>query len=468
MCSPHSPGHPPPSVPDREEVRDWRGRRYSVGPSARTLTGVPRSVVLARALVAAAAVGVLQFGYGAAVPTLVAAHGWSPAAALLPFLVWTLVQGACAPALHRLGRRRELRAGALIQTGALLCAAALVVLGASSGLAAAVLGYGVLGGAGAGLVYHSCTDLVGGWFPDRRTVRSGAVGGAFALGSVPLLPVIAAGTSPASLPWACASLAALVLVLGVAGGAGQRSAPPRWWPPGASDPRAVALRRGADPPPATDFTHAQAWTAGGSLPLLHAVVALSGAGGLFVLAALPVLLVEGGHPPTAVAPAIAAFAAGSGLGRLAAGAAAERTGRRRILALLLGAAALALTGLAASASAGPPAAAVLLALAAGAGTGSCYPLTRAITEGHFGSRWTAGIHGLVYSSKAVGGLVGVGGAALLLATAPPAAWPTGLVGAGALCGVAALLAALLRRPLPVRTTPAPHGVWTPPRRRAPM
>ncbi|MEE2046190.1 MFS transporter, partial [Nocardiopsis tropica] len=95
-------------------------------------------------------------------------------------------------------------------------------------------------------------------------------------------------------------------------------------------------------------------------------------------------------------------------------------------------------------------------------------LTRAITEGHFGSRWTAGIHGLVYSSKAVGGLVGVGGAALLLATAPPAAWPTGLVGAGALCGVAALLAALLRRPLPVRTTPAPHGVWTPPRRRAPM
>ncbi|MCK9870979.1 MFS transporter, partial [Nocardiopsis dassonvillei] len=83
-------------------------------------------------------------------------------------------------------------------------------------------------------------------------------------------------------------------------------------------------------------------------------------------------------------------------------------------------------------------------------------------------RWTADIHGLVYSSKAVGGLLGVGGAALFLALAPASAWPAGLAASGALCGAAAVLAALLRRPLPVRTTPAPHGVWTPTRHRAPM
>lgn len=466
MRSPHSPD-PPSSPSGPEEVRDWRGRHYSVGPPARALAGVPRSVVLARALVAAAAVGVLQFGYGAAVPSLVEAYSWSPAAALLPFLVWTLAQGACAPALHRLRARRAPRAATLILAGALLCAAALAVLGTAPGLTAAVLGYGVLGGVGAGLVYHSCTDLVGGWFPDRHTVRSGAVGGAFALGAVPLLPAIALGIAPDSLPLACAALALLVLALGVAGGAGQRSAPPRWWPPG-SDPRAAALLRGADPPPATDFTHAQAWTTGGSLPLLHAIVALSGASGLFTLAALPVLLLGGGHPPSAVALAVTVFAAASGLGRLAAGAAAERTGRRRALALLLASAALAQAGLAAAVPAGPAAAVALLALVAGAGTGSCYPLTRAITEGHFGARWSPAIHGLVYSSKAVGGLVGVGGAVLFLALAPPPAWPAGLAAAGALCGAAALLAGLLRRPLPVRTTPVTHGVWTAQRRRAPM
>ena len=467
MRRPHTPDPRSSSPSAREEVRDWRGRHYSVGPSARALTGGPRSVILVRALIAAAAVGVLQFGYGAALPSLVAAHDRPPALALLPFLVWTLAQGACAPALHRARARRELRAGTLIPAGALLCAAALVVLGTSSGLTAAVLGYGILGGVGAGLVYHSCTDLVGGWFPDRRTVRSGAVGGAFALGSVPLLPAIAAGIDPSSLPFACAALAALVLVLGIAGGAGQRTAPPRWWPP-ESDPRAAALLRGADPPPATDFTHAQAWTAGGSLPLLHAIVALSGASGLFTLAVLPLLLLEGGHPPSTAALAVTAFAAASGLGRLAAGAAAERTGRRRALALLLGAGALAQTGLAAAVPTGQGAVVALLAVVAGAGAGSCYPLTRAITEGHFGSRWTPDIHGLVYSSKAVGGLVGVGGAVLLLASAQPTAWPAGLAAAGALCGASSLLAALLRRPLPVRTTPAAHGVWTAPRRRAPM
>ncbi|WP_117198555.1 MFS transporter, partial [Nocardiopsis sp. TNDT3] len=200
----------------------------------------------------------------------------------------------------------------------------------------------------------------------------------------------------------------------------------------------------------------------------HAVVALSGASALSTLAALPVLLADGGHPGSAAAPAVTAFAAGSGLGRLAAGTAAERAGRRRTLTALLGAGALAQAGLAAAVPAGQSAALVLLALTAGACTGSCYPLTRAITEGHFGPRWTADIHGLVYSSKAVGGLLGVGGTALFLALAPTSAWPAGLAASGVLCGAAAVLSALLRRPLPIRTTPAPHGVWTATRHRAPM
>ncbi|PDP85555.1 MFS transporter [Glycomyces fuscus] len=461
---------PPPTPSARssaEEVRDWRGRRYAVGPSARALTGRSRRMILLRALTAAAAVGGLQFGYGAAVPSLVAAHGWSPAQALVPFLVWTLVQGACAPVLHRLRARGALRTGPAVQAGALLCAAALVALGTAPVLPVAVLGYGLLGGLGAGLVYHSCTHLVDGWFPDRRTVRSGAVGGAFALGWVPLLPAVAIGPPPSALPAACGALALAVVLLGLVGGAGQRTAPPRWWPPG-SDPRTTALLAGADPPWARDLTPAQAWSSGRSLPLLHAVVALSGASGLFTLAVLPVLLAGGGHPATVVAPAVTAFAAGSGLGRLAAGAAAERAGRRRTLTALLGAGALAQAGLAAAVPTGQTAALVPLALVAGACTGSCYPLTRAITEGHFGPRWTADIHGLVYSSKAVGGLLGVGGAALFLALAPAPAWPAGLAASGALCAAAALLAALLRRPLPVRTTPAPNGVWTATRHRAPM
>ncbi|WP_201294692.1 MFS transporter [Nocardiopsis sp. FR4] len=438
------------------DVRDWRGRRYTVGPGARELTGAPRAVLLARALAAVAAVGVLQFGYGAAVPVLVEARGWSPAQALLPFLVWTLVQGSLAPAPHWLRTRGLLGPGEAICAGALLCAAALLALGHADGVTGAVLDYGVLGGLGAGLVYHSCADLVGGWFPDRHTVRLGAVGGAFALGAVPVLPVIAVGLSPEALPSACAALALAVLVLGVAGGAGQRSAPARWWPPD-SDPRRSALRRRADPPAAGDLSAGQAWSSG-SLPLLQAVVALSGACGLFALVVVPLEL------PAAVV----ALALGSGLGRLAASAAAEHAGRRRTLVALTAATALALPVLL---LAEPVPLALAAALAVGAGTGSCYPLTRAIAEGHCGEGSPVVQH-LVHASKAVGGLVGVGGAVVLLALG---AQDAALAGFALLPAAACALAARLRRPLPVRTLPGaaspvrtPPGVWTARRRRAPM
>ncbi|MFD6950239.1 transmembrane transporter [Nocardiopsis sp. TSRI0078] len=449
------------------DVRDWRGRRYTVGPTARELTGLPRSVLLIRALVAVAAVGVLQFGYGAAVPALVGAHGWSPAQALAPFLVWALVQGSLAPAPRWLRARGLLGPGPAICAGALLCGAALFSLGHLASPVAAVLGYGVLGGAGAGLVYHSCADLVGGWFPDRHTVRLGVVGGAFALGAVPLLPAAALGLSPDVLPSASTALAAVVAALGVAGGAGQRGAPERWWPPG-SDPCASALRRRADPPAAGDFSMGQAWASGRSLPALHAVVALSGTSALFTLAALPTVLLGLGRSPSEVAAAVTALALASGLGRLAASAAAERTGRRRTLALLMAATALGLAALAAAAPAGPVQLLVLLSLVVGAGTGSCYPLTRAITEGHFGSQSAPGLQSLVHGSKAVGGLLGVGGAAAVLSLAPVGTHAAFLAAAGVLPAVASVLAARLRRPLPVRTLPRRTRVWTAAPRRAPM
>lgn len=457
----------PPRTPPPGEVRDHRGRRYTVGPPAREVAGLPRSAILVRALVCVAAIGALQFGYGAAVPALAEAHGWSAAQALTPFLVWALVQGSLARAPHWLARRGLLGPGAAICAGALLCGTALLLLGHSADPAVAALGYGLLGGAGAGLVYHSCADLVAGWFPDRNTVRLGVVGGAFALGAVPVLPALALDPSPAALPTAATLLALVVVLLGLAGGVGQRAAPRRWWPPG-NDPRVSAPRRRADPPPAKDFSVGQAWSSGRSLPALHAVVALSGTCVLFTLAVVPTLLLELGRSSADVAAVVTALALASGLGRLAASASAERAGSRRVLSLLMAATALGLAGLAAALPTGPSALLVALALLVGAGTGSCYPLTRAITEGHFGTEHAPALQGLVYGSKAVGGLLGVGGAMATLSLVPAAASVPVLAAAGLLPAAAAVLAARLRRPLPVRTLPGHDGVWTATRHRAPM
>lgn len=488
---PGPPGHQattrttvPAPAPPVADVRDWRGRRYTVGPSARRLTGLPRSALLLRALIAAAAVGVLQFGYGAAVPWMIAAHGWSPAQALAPFLLWALVQGSFAPVPRLLRTHGLLGPGASICAGAVLCAAALYTVGHFSDPLVAVVGYGLLGGVGAGLVYHSCVDLVGGWFPDRRTVRLGAVGGAFALGAVPLLPALALGpppeapAAPGSLATASTVLALGVLALGLAGGAGQRGAPERWWPPG-RDPRAAALRRSADPPAARDFSTGQAWASGRSLPALHMIVALSGTVGLFTLVALPLVLSGLGRSPAEAALAITAFALASGLGRVAASSAAEHAGRRRTLTALLAATALGQVCLAAAAPGGPLPLLILPALVVGAGTGSCYPLTRAITEGHFvlgrgDPRRSADLTGLVHGSKAVGGLLGAGAAIALLSLAPEDSRPLWLASSALLPTAAAALAARLRRPLPIRTLPSgvwttrPHRVWTAGPRSAPM
>ncbi|WP_052809687.1 MFS transporter [Streptomonospora alba] len=442
LVSPYVP------APRDGELHDWSGRRYAVGRPARELAGTDRAVPAARAVAAVSAIGVLQFGYGAAVPLLVAAHGWSPAAALLPFALWALVQGGSAWPIARLRERGLLPPARAIVAGAPLCAAALAAVGLGGGLGWMLLAYALVGGLGAGLVYHSGVHVVAAWYPERPTTPAVWAGAGFALGAVPLVVglSLAQPAHLAAAPWLGVAVACVV----AAAGAGLRTPPPRWWPP-ETDPRDWALRR-REPVACYDHSAAQAWRSG-ALPGLHAVVALAGAAALVNLAVLPMLLADRGLAPGAVAAALAVLVASSGLGRAAAGRWGERVGRRRILVAALAAGGAAQFGLACAALTGSAAALVLLAIPAGIGGGCCYPLTRTLAHDFFGSRDSADIPGLVYSAKALGGLAGVGGAAALIALAPHAGPVLCLICAG-LAGLgAAAVAARLRRPVPIRTLP---------------
>src|ERR687898_490649 len=82
---------------------------------------------------------------------------------------------------HRIGRRPVMLAGAA------LSGLGLVALAHSTDLLGALLGYAVLGGTGAGLVYAACTSTVAKWYPERSAVRVGSVTGAFAYGSAPVV-----------------------------------------------------------------------------------------------------------------------------------------------------------------------------------------------------------------------------------------------------------------------------------------
>jgi MFS family permease len=61
----------------------------------------------------------------------------------------------------------------------------------------AFAGYSVLGGIGAGLVYATCINMVGKWYPEKRGARTAFVNGGFAYGAVPFIYAFAAFLTPA-------------------------------------------------------------------------------------------------------------------------------------------------------------------------------------------------------------------------------------------------------------------------------
>lgn len=396
----------------QKTVRDYYGRRYLVGESDRALLGRSRSWMLSASWVAMLAVGIGQYGYGALLPALTHAHGWSWQQGCWVLAVWTVCQGATVYPAARI----RLAPGATLLIGAVLCATGLLSL--SSGDFVAVLAsHALLGGAGAGLVYGTCLGVVSRWYPERP--RTALVSGAFAYGSVPFLALAA---SPGTV-WPTAAVA--VLLLTGAGAAVLRNPPENWWP-GHIDPKTWALDKTVNPslrhnrPPVRQYSVGEVVRCPVSR-LLYLAVACAAAVALFdvaYLAASSGLL------------AAVVFACGSGIARGGAGWVGARSGRSRVLcgALLTGGSAQflilvsPLTG----------------ACLAGTAIGACYALLPGVVEGHFGERLGLPNFGLFYGAKAAGGLIGVLFAAFLGAA--------GFFAAGVLGVVAAHLVVALRQP----------------------
>ena len=87
-------------------IRDWRGRAYRVGDSAQELLDRPRTWMLWLPWLAMLAISPLQYGYGAAIPHLMAVRGWTLAQALAPMAIWAICQAIVAfPTARALERR---------------------------------------------------------------------------------------------------------------------------------------------------------------------------------------------------------------------------------------------------------------------------------------------------------------------------------------------------------------------------
>ncbi|GAA3475085.1 hypothetical protein GCM10018965_096380 [Nonomuraea roseola] len=353
----------------------------------------------------------------------------------------------------------------MLGVGAGLSGIGLLTVAISGELWALLIGFSLLGGVGGGLVYGVCSRLVAGWYPERSAARVGYVTGAFGYGALPVAIVagmtVGAGDARSGAPATGADdggsgaltagagdgdLGALTAGIGDGGsgaltpgvgdgglgaltagigdgGSGAlgvafavcavvavvaiglaarfvRLAPPRWWPD-TIDPRHFALdtrhlRR--TPPAVREFTPGQALRTP-ALAVLAGILLCAGAISIFnvvVVAAMGSWV------------ALALLIALNGAGRAGAMRVSELLGRRRTLALVLAVLGVGQVVLASGAV-------TVGAMVAGLGGGGFYPLVAALVREYFGEERVTEIHGVVYSAKALAGIVGVGLAGVLLA-----------------------------------------------------
>ncbi|MDR7304385.1 OFA family MFS transporter [Haloactinomyces albus] len=437
-----------------QQIRDHHGRHYRIGEQPRELMGRSRTWMLLLCWSPMFMVGAAQYAYGAALPTLADARGWPIGAFLWPLAVWTVFQaGAGYPVAH-LRHRHRLGPRAVMLLGAVLCLIGVRTLAHAPSLPGVLLGYSVLGGTGAGLVYATCTSTVAKWYPERTAGRVGFVTGAFAYGSVPCIVALVLGVNAETVSPALDGFGVLLFVVVLACGALFTDPPRNWWP-SHIDPRRWASSgrlnpgRVGNPPAVRQYSTAEALRTP-ALPVMYACLFCAGTVSLCNAALLVILTDRLGFGPWPVALAAAAFVGINGAGRAVAIRVSDRLGRRRVLTWVMGIQGAGQCCLLVTAAGSTGWVLALGVGLAGLGGGAFYPLFASLAREYFGEHSTMEVHGVVYSAKAFSGVAGVGMAVLALG---PWGFTPVFAAAGFLALCSAVLTRVLRRPGLPRTLP---------------
>lgn len=245
----------PASVSYRE-VTDANGRKFRVGEEPAQIMGRSRSYMVWLPWVAMMAAGVFEYAYGSAAKTLQASYHWSDTETFTLTGVWGFFQAGIALPAGRLRERNVFSARAAMLTGAVLCFLAFLTIGSTGNIVVVVLGYSVLGGIGAGLVYATCINMVGKWYPERKGGLTGFVNGGFAYGSIPFIVIFNYWFTPANHSMVLYLVGVYMLVLMAGCGLFFKDPPKNWWPSSVNPIRWAADKEArktlARNPPAVD------------------------------------------------------------------------------------------------------------------------------------------------------------------------------------------------------------------------
>jgi MFS family permease len=448
-----------PSVP-RREVTDRNGRVYRIGESDVDLMSRTRTWMAVLPWVGTTGISAAAFTFAAAADPLHTAHPWSGQNIFKLLGVWVCFQAAVAFPAGRLRESGRLPARTAMTMGALGTLLGGAFLAFAPNASAVRLGFAVCGGIGTGLVHATCVNTTGKWFPERRGATTGLVGGGPALGALPFVVLLAAGLD-LSEERAVLTGVGVGLCLAVAAAGRLLQDPPKNWWPAHIDP----LRQAADPkirralrknPPAVrHYTPKEAARTPVLWMMSVCLLCTTGIGVLGIAVLVPFGEETGFADATVttaiVLTALVAGAAGGVVGRFS-----DRYGRRNTLSIVCIGLGTAQFGVLISGRAGSMPFYLLCAVVVGLCSGAVLPLFAAMTADYFGENDNAATYGLIHSSTAIAGVVGLVTGALV--TGSPD-YDGAFVPAGSLGLATAVLALFLKapgRPNARRIVPNPH------------
>lgn len=422
------------------EVVDTKGRIYRIGESDVQLLGRSRNWMVWLPWIAMMAISVFEYGFGAATKTIMAKHGWELGQTFWFASIWAVFQAGVAFPAGRLREKNVVSARTLMFTGAVLCCAGYLSLAFADTKAMVMIGYSVIGGIGSGLVYATCVNMVGKWFPEKRGGKTGFVNGGFAYGAVPFIYIFSYFFTPQNYRVVLTVIAVYMLVVVVSCGYFFRDPPKNWWPEHVDPLRMEAAAKAnpalqKNPPAARQYTPMEAIRTG-MLPLMWLSFAIIGGVSLFGINFQVPFAKEAGFGPFVAASAAGVLSVVNGTGRGVVGWLSDRLGRKQTLLLVLTIAGFTQFGVLWSGHSHNLPLFIVFAFLNGFGGGAFYPLFASLVPDYFGENNNAQNYGLVYTAKLVGSVGGVGLAAELVQTA-------GFTGAYTVAGCVAFVSAAL-------------------------
>jgi MFS family permease len=429
------------------EVTDAHGRVYRVGETDRDVLGHSRDLMVYLPWAAMMAISVFEYAYGSAEDTLSSAHGWTQSNTFWILSVWVFFQAGVAFPAGWLRERGILTARRAMFTGSGMCLVGFLALSHLDNVLLAILGFGVVGGIGAGLIYATCINMVGKWFPERRGARTGFVNGGFAYGSLPFIFIFNYAFDTGNYHQVLDLIGCYILAVLFACAFFFKDPPKNWWPAhvdpltyAGNSEHAAALAK--NPPAVRQFTPKEAIRTG-MLPLMWIAIVMTAGVSIFGISFQVDYAKDLGFGPLVAASSMGVMAVVNGFGRPAVGWLSDRLGRRKTLVCVIVVLGLAQFGVIWAGDMKSEWLFLFFAFLSGFGGGAFYPLFAALTPDYFGENYNATNYGLVYSGKLISGLFGGGLGSMVVA-----AW--GYNGAYALAGgvsmAAAAIALLLRQP----------------------